>query len=165
MLPYIKATEVDAFPFDRLPLNIGQVMIYTFVIIYAFFRREKKKKPLSNFRIIFLKPESQGAWASISILKEDWFTLGLYVGVLCLHGCLCLTFAECPLKARRSHVPWNWSYRQLGAAMSWEWDLGPVEEQPVPLTTEPPLQFLSIALTCPVTCLPQFHVFHGCISQ
>lgn len=77
LLPYIKATEVDAFPFDRLPLSIGLVLIYTFVIIYAFFRREKKNKPLSNFRIIFLKPESQGARASISILKEDWFTLGL----------------------------------------------------------------------------------------
>jgi hypothetical protein len=32
----------------------------------------------------------------------------------------CLNVCQCPMEARKDHqIPWNWSYRQLGAAAIW----------------------------------------------
>lgn len=47
-----------------------------------------------------------------------------------------------PKEARRGHwLLWDWSYRCLfGPYGCWELNLGPLEEQPVVLTAEPPLQ-------------------------
>lgn len=46
------------------------------------------------------------------------------------------------MQARRGHqMPWNWSSRRLWAVVRcWEPNLGPLEEQPVPLIAEPSFQ-------------------------
>lgn len=91
-------------------------------------------------------PESQDAWASSSILKEDWLIFILCVCAFCMPVYLCITFVQCSLgpeegvRALGVGVTDNWKqpYRHL------EWNLGHLEEQPVLLTNGPSHQPLTI---------------------
>lgn len=64
--------------------------------------------------------------------------LFICIWMFSLHACLI------PIKNKREHqMPWDWSSRQLWAVTwCWELNLGPWEENPVFLTTEPYLQLL-----------------------
>lgn len=52
--------------------------------------------------------------------------------------CFCTTCVPVPQKPKGGHwIPWNWSYRGcVPPCRCWECNLGPFEEQSVPLTPE-----------------------------
>jgi hypothetical protein len=58
-------------------------------------------------------------------------------------------------EARSRHwIPWNWSHKQLGAVYGcWKLNSGPLEEQPVVLTTVPSLQPLDVILSYMYECV------------
>ena len=75
--------------------------------------------------------------------------LFIFVCVFCLNVRLCTMCVPCPWSPEEG-------VKFLGTGVKdgceplcgcWEWDLGPLEEQPVLLTTEPSLQFLEAILS------------------
>lgn len=60
-------------------------------------------------------PESQDAWASSSILKEDWLIFILCVCAFCMLVYLCITFVQCPLGPEEG-------VRALGAGVTDNWE-------------------------------------------
>lgn len=71
------------------------------------------------------------------LFKTNFYSF-MHMGVLCLFVCLphvCLV----PTESRGCWGPWNWSYK-VSPCGCWEYNLDPLEELPVWVTTEPFLQ-------------------------
>jgi len=71
-------------------------------------------------------------WFSVLFSKFYFLTFFIYIWVF---ACIYVRVPDACVRA-----PWNWSSR--AAVWCWEFNLGPVEEQPMLLTAEPSLHSL-----------------------
>lgn len=79
-----------------------------------------------------------------------------FMGIKCLHVCLCTTFMPAPLEARRRLlIPWNWSRDDCELPCKyWELNPDPFPKRQMLLTTEPSAAlapvFLNRVPLCPL---------------